>query len=198
MTAISATFSRNALRWLEYIAYPAAAGAAFAILSLGVVTWLPAAAAMAHALQSWRVDSDSRCFTGVFRAWRLYWRALLPHSIASTAALVLLGLDIAFLVGRREPVAFLLLAVQAGILAAFAIYHLALAVVAAQEPTRTVAQWRRAALAFGFGSVNRGTALLGAAIAAPILTIVVPLGPVLLGTTLPVLVALSISERESR
>jgi len=198
MTTISANFSRTALRWLEYIAYPAAAGAAFAILSLGVVTWLPAAAAMAHALHRWRVDDDSRCFTGVFRAWRLYWRELLPHSIASTAVLALLALDIVFLSGRAEPVAFLLLAVQAGILGAFVIYHLALAVVAAQQPARSVPQWRRSALAFGFGSVNRGTALLGAAIAAPILTVVVPLGPVLLGTTLPVLVALSISERESR
>jgi len=195
---MSPSFSRTAMRWLEYVAYPIAAGTAFVILSLGIVTWLPAAAAMAYALQRWRVDGDSHCFANVFRGWRLYRRALLLHGIASTLAVGLLAADVVFLLDRREPVAFLLLALQAGILAAFVIYHLALAVVAAQAPSGRVTEWCRDAITFGFGSVNRGTALLSAAIAAPILTVVIPLGPLLLGTSLPVLVALSIYERESR
>lgn len=192
------TGERGLLRWLEYVAYPAAAGAAFMLLCLGVVTWLPALAAVAYTLQKWRHEGDSRCFVGVFRAWRRYQRQLLRHSIASTLALALLGVDMVFLATRTEPgsamIAFALLAVQVGIGAAFVTYHLALAVVAGREPDAGPVHWRRSAVAFAFGSVTRGTALLGAAIAAPILTIVVPLGPLLLGTSLPVLVGLVIAD----
>jgi hypothetical protein len=182
------------MRMLEFVAYPASAGAAFLILSLGVITWLPALAAVAHALQAWRRDGTAHCFTGVFTAFRHYLRPMLARSAAATLVALLLLANTLFLVAQQHPVAFLFLAAQAGLGAVFVVYHLAYAVVAGCDPDGTPSVWTRAALAFGFGSARRGTALLGAAIAAPILSIVVPLGPLLLGPSLPVLVGLTIAD----
>ncbi|MER8084850.1 DUF624 domain-containing protein [Streptomyces sp. NPDC094048] len=182
------------LRRLEFVAYPAAAGAAFTVLSLGVVTWLPALAAMGHALQRWRAEGDSRCFTNAFGAFPQYWWALWRHTLASTAAGIVLTANIVHLLGRSEPWAFVLLAAQVGIAAALVIHHVALAGEAGRSPHGTVRTWSRGALALGFGSAARGTALLGAVISAALLSLVVPLGPVLLGPSVPVLLALSFAD----
>jgi len=56
--------TRRALDWLGWLASPALAGAAFCILCLGIVTWLPAPAAVGFALNRWRTDGDTRCSTG--------------------------------------------------------------------------------------------------------------------------------------
>ncbi|MFE3147030.1 DUF624 domain-containing protein [Streptomyces sp. NPDC059218] len=182
------------LRRLEFVAYPAAAGAAFTVLSLGVVTWLPALAAMGHALQRWRAEGDSRCFTNTFAAFPRYWRSLWRHSLVSTAAAVVLAVNIVHLLGRPEPWTFVLLAAQVGIAAALAIHHVALAAEAGRSPHGTVRTWSRGALALGFGSAARGTALLGAVISAVLISLVVPLGPLLLGPSVPVLLALSFAD----
>ena len=186
-----------ALRGMEWIAYPAMAGTAFCLLCLGVVTWLPALAAMAAALDRWRADGDSRCFTGVVAAFPGYWRALWRHAVVSTAGLAALVASAVFLAGRPEPVAIPLFALQAGALAAFVVYHLALAVVAGSDgpghprPWR----WRARALVLAFGSARRGLALLAAAVLAPALTLPLAVGPFLLGTSLPVLLGLVLLDR---
>ncbi|WPW26956.1 DUF624 domain-containing protein [Streptomyces atratus] len=182
------------LRRLEFVAYPAAAGAAFTLLSLGVVTWLPALAAMGHALQRWRTEGDSRCFTNTFAAFPQYWRSLWRHSLASTAAGIVLAANIVHLLGRPEPWTFVLLAAQVGIAAALTIHHVALAAEAGRSPHGTVRTWSRGALALGFGSAARGTALLGAVVSAALISLVVPLGPLLLGPSIPVLLALSFAD----
>ncbi|MFE7616692.1 DUF624 domain-containing protein [Streptomyces sp. NPDC057496] len=182
------------LRRLEFIAYPAAAGAAFTVLALGVVTWLPALAAMGYALQRWRAEGDSRCFVHTFTAFPRYWRALWRHSLVSTVAVFVLIANTVHLLGRSEPWTFVLLAAQVGIAAALAIHHVALAAEAGRSPDGTVRTWSRGALALGFGSPARGTALLGAVISAALLSLVVPLGPLLLGPSIPVLLALSFAD----
>lgn len=188
-------WARKLLGLLEWLAYPVLAGAAFALLCIGVVTWLPALAATGHALRVWQTDGETRCFTGVFRAFRGYLRPLLPHAVISTAGLALLALDAAFLVGRTGPFALILLMLVLGLLAAAVPYHLALAVAAAVHPGGTMRRWAGAALWLAFGSARRGTALLGAAIAAPVLSLVVPAGPLLLSATIPVLVGLVIFDQ---
>jgi uncharacterized membrane protein YesL len=180
------------LRWLEWVAYPALAGLAFCLLCLGVVTWLPALAAVAAALQRWRDDGDSRCFTGVFAAFPACWRALWRHTLVSTAVLAAFVVAVAFLAGRPEPLAIPLLAVQAGGLAAFAVYHLALAVVTGAAPEAPARRW---ALVLAFSSPRRGFVLLAAVVLAPLLTLPLAVGPLLLGPTLPVLVGLVLLER---
>ncbi|TQM03092.1 DUF624 domain-containing protein [Pseudonocardia kunmingensis] len=180
------------LRCLEFVAYPALAGVAFCLLCLGVVTWLPALAAVAAALQRWRHDGDSRCFTGVFAAFPGCWRALWRHALLSTAVLAALVVAVAFLAGRPEPLAIPLLAVQAGGLAAFAVYHLAVAVVTGAAPEAPARRW---ALVLAFGSRGRGLALLAAVVLSPLVTLPLAVGPLLLGPTLPVLVGLVLLDR---
>ncbi|MFC9246113.1 DUF624 domain-containing protein [Streptomyces sp. NPDC057136] len=182
------------LRRLEFVAYPAAAGAAFTVLSLGVVTWLPALAAMGHALQRWRAEGDSRCFTNAFAAFPRYWRGLWRHGLLSTVAAAVLAANIVHLLGRSEPWTFVVLAAQLGIAAALVIHHVALAAEAGRTPDGSVRSWSLGALALGFGSAARGTALLGAVISAVLLSLVVPLGPLLLGPSIPVLLALSFAD----
>jgi hypothetical protein len=187
----------TALRGMEHLAYPALAGAAFCLLCLGVVTWLPALAAMAHALERWRSEGDSRCFTGVLAAFPGYWHALWRHAVAATAGPAAVLATATFLAGRPEPVAVPLLAVQVGALAAFAVYHLALAVVAgrdgpaAEHPRR----WRGRALVLAFGSGRRSLVLLAAVVLAPVVTLPLAVGPFLLGTSLPVVCGLALLDR---
>ena len=191
----SRQWSRALLGWLEWLAHPVLAGAAFAVLSLGVVTWLPALAATAHVLRAWRSEGETRTFTGVFRAFGTYLRPLLPHAVASTAGLTLLAVDIAFLVGRTGGVALVLVLLALGLLLVAVPYHVALAVVAGTYPAGTPHAWVREALWFAFGSVSRGTALLGAVVATPVFSLVIPAGPLLLSASVPVLVGLVILDQ---
>lgn len=182
---------------LGYLAHPVQAGAALLLLGLGVITWLPAAAAAAHALHRWRTDGDQACFTATFRAFPHYWRRLWPLGIAAAAGAVLLSANLSFLYGRGGPAPVLLLA-QLGLIAVAVPYLLAVAVVAARAPERTTHAWLQGAAWFAFGSPARGTALLGAAVAAPILSIVIPAGPLLLGGTVPLLIGLIIAEQAAQ
>jgi uncharacterized membrane protein YesL len=183
--------TRTVLRWLAWIANPALAGAGFVVLSLGVVTWLPALAAMAHSLRGWRRDGEERCFTGVFVAFPRYLRTLLPHSVLSTGAAGLLAVDVGFLAGRPEFGAFAMLGGLVGLTIGFVLYHLGIAVAAACNPEHSASEWRRHALVLAFGSPRRTISWLAALIAAPVLSLAVPFGPLLLGPSLPVLVGLT-------
>ncbi|MGW2094398.1 hypothetical protein [Promicromonospora sukumoe] len=191
----SRQWSRTLLGWLEWLAHPVLAGLAYAVLCVGVVTWLPALAATAHALRAWRTDGETRTFTGVFRAFGTYVRPLLPHAVASTAGLVLLVVDVVFLTGRTGPAAVVLVLLALGLLLVAVPYHLALAVVAGAHPEGTARGWVAEALWFAFGSVARGTALLGAVVATPVFSLVVPAGPLLLSASVPVLVGLVILDQ---
>lgn len=184
-----------ALRIMSWIACPALAGAALALLCLGVVTWLPAWAAAAHSLHRWRTEGDNRCFAGTFAAFPRYCRRLFAHSCAATVVGAVLAGNMAFLTGRHEPVALALLAVQVGIALALVTYHLSLAVVAGLDRAGDSARWRRAAAVLAFGSGRRGLLLITAAIGAPLLSLPVPLGPIVLGPTVPLLVGLAAARR---
>ncbi|MGH8794742.1 MAG: DUF624 domain-containing protein, partial [Stackebrandtia sp.] len=115
-------WEHGVLRALEYVANPALAGAAFCLLCLGVVTWLPALAAAGRALRRWRADGEQRCFVGVFEAFGDCWRTLWRHGLVSTAAFAILAANVVFLAAQPSPAAFALLAVQVGIAAALVPY----------------------------------------------------------------------------
>jgi uncharacterized membrane protein YesL len=185
-------WEHSALRALEYVAYPALAGAAWCLLAVGVVTWLPALASVATVLRQWQSEGHARCFVGVFRAFPGQWSRLWRHALASTAVASVLAGNLLFLSGRPGPPAFILFTLDLGLAAALVPYHLALAVVAGRD----TASAPRAAVELAFGSPKRGLVLLGAALLAPVITLPIPFGPLLLGPTLPVLVAL-IADRRS-
>ncbi|TDC02496.1 DUF624 domain-containing protein [Micromonospora fluostatini] len=180
---------------LEFVAYPALAGCALLLLCLGVVTWLPALAAAAYALQQWRDDGRGRPFLGTLEAFGRYWRRLWRHALLSTVAGAVLAANVVFLATRTGAAALALLALQIGLVLAAVPYHLALAVTAARNPGGDVRRWSRGALLFAFASPRRGLGLLGVAVAAPVLTAPLAFGPLLLGGTLPLLVGLRLADR---
>ena len=184
-------WARKALRGAEFVASPALAGAAFCLLAVGVVTWLPALAAAAHTLQDWRTDGSGRCFTGTLRAFPRQWRRLRREALVSTALLLLCVSNTIFLLGRGGPV-LVLLPVQGVVFLALAVYGVSLAAVSAVDQDSDARQWRRTALAFAFGSPRRTLVLAGALVVLPVAVAPVPLGPLLLGPTLPLLLALSL------
>lgn len=181
---------QGVLRALEWVANPALAGLAWCLLCLGVVTWLPALAATAHALHRWRSEGEQRCFTGVFAVFGDYWRVLWRHSVVSTVALSVLIANLVFLAGRTSLIGFVFLALHVGIAAALILYHLSLAAVAGRDPAHPE-QWRQAALVLGFGGW-RGPVLLTATIGAVVLTLPLAVGPLLFGPTLPLLLAMAL------
>ncbi|MDG4766788.1 hypothetical protein O7632_22190 [Solwaraspora sp. WMMD406] len=185
----------TALRILEYVAYPALAGCALLLLSLGVVTWLPALAATGHALQQWRAGRRARPFVGALAVFGHYWQRLWRHAVVSTTAMVLLVANPVFLAARPGVYAAALLALQVGLVLALVPYHLALAVTAARDPDGDTGRWGPAALLFAFASPWRGLALLAAVVAVPIVTAPLAFGPLLLGATLPLLLGLRLADR---
>lgn len=185
-------WAAGVLRACEFVAYPALAGAAFVVLCLGVVTWLPALAALAESLRRWRSDGDAACFVGVFAAFPRMWRTLWRHAVVSTVVYLVLAANAVFLAGQGSIGAVALLGAQVGIGVALVPYHLALAAVTATDHDAGPAQARRTALLLAFGRPARGLGLLAAAVLAPVVTVVIPLGPLVLGSSLPVLYALGV------
>ncbi|MFV2103659.1 DUF624 domain-containing protein [Micromonospora sp. LOL_024] len=183
-----------ALRVLEFVAYPALAGCALLLLCLGVVTWLPALAAAAHALQQWRTDGRARPFLGTLDTFGNYWRRLWRHALVSTAVGVVLVANIVFLAARPGYPAMALLALHAGLILVLVPYHLALAVAAARDPVGDAGRWGRDALLFTFASPGRGLSLLAAVVAVPVVAAPLALGPLLLGATLPLLLGLRLAD----
>ncbi|QHY94410.1 hypothetical protein SSPS47_04620 [Streptomyces sp. S4.7] len=182
-------WERGALRAMEFVAQPALAGAAFCLLALGVVTWLPALAAAGSALQDWRGDGGGRPFTATLRAFPRFWRALWKEGLVATAVLAVLTLNCLFLLDTGSTTGLVLLPVQAGLMATVAVYALSLAAVRAVGTDRDP---RRAAAVLAFGSPRRTAALLLVLVLAPLAVLPIPLGPLLLGPTLPLLLALSL------
>ena len=177
---------RNVLRALEFVAYPALAGAAFFVLSIGVVTWLPALAAAAVALQRWRAEGDTRCFLGVFTAFPACWRSLWQHSVVSTVVIAVLVANVMFLAGRPEQIAFVLLAAQVGFGLVLIPYHLVLtAHVAVGGEARP-----RVVLVAAFGSLAPCLGLTAVVVLALALASAGVFAPLLWSVGVPVLLAL--------
>ncbi|MEU7315909.1 hypothetical protein [Streptomyces sp. NPDC007083] len=182
-------WERGALRAMEFVAQPALAGAAFCLLALGVVTWLPALAAAAVALQDWRRNGGGRPFTGTLRAFPHCWRALWKDALTASALIAVLATNCLFLLGRASAMAWVLLPVQLALLAALAVYALSLA---ASHAIGTEDGFRHRAAVLAFASPRRGLVLLLALLLVPPTMLPVPLGPLLLGPTVPLLLALSL------
>lgn len=186
------------LRTLEFVAYPALAGAAFCLLCLGIVTWLPALAALAESLRRWRADGHSSPFVAVFAAFPQCWRALWRHGLVSTVVILVLVVNTVFLAGQGSLPAIGLLGAQVGIGVALIPYHFALAAVVIAEPDLGPAAWRRGALLLAFGNLRRGLGLLAVAVLAPVITVPIPLGPLLLGASLPMWWALHLQSHQRK
>lgn len=181
-------WENRALRAAACVAVPAMAGAAFCLLTLAVVTWLPALAAAAVALQQWRSDGDTSSFAATLRAFPQAVSTLWRESLALTAVMAVLFANALFLAGRSYGT--LLLPVQLVIAAALILYGVTRAAAhALAEP----GDGRRSACELAFTRPGRTAVLLTVTLGTPLAMLPVPLGPLLLGPTVPLLLALSLA-----
>ncbi|MBH0110247.1 YesL family protein [Salinibacterium sp. NG22] len=67
------------------------------VLSLGIITVLPAAISLARAFARWIVDNDDKVFTNTFREFRDTWRRTLGLGIIATVVLAIMVGDGVFL-----------------------------------------------------------------------------------------------------
>jgi len=122
----------------------AAAGLAAAVLSIGVVTAIPAVIAASRAMQRWLAGDDQAVFTGVFREFAATWRRSLPIGIAGVLVAVILVVDVAFLTEQLaggSGVAIALLAATAPVAIAIGLLLLALPVSAALQRDASARAW---------------------------------------------------------
>jgi uncharacterized membrane protein YesL len=138
-------------RLLAAMAYPANlafVGLAAVLLSLPVITILPASVAAARALRGWLREGDTAVFTATFREFGATWRRTLPLGVGSVAVVFLLLVDSVFLgrqlspaAGGAGPVALVLAAATVPVALAVLLLLLALPVAAARSPSATRRQW---------------------------------------------------------
>lgn len=122
----------------------AAAGLAAAVLSLGVVTAIPAAIAASRAMQRWLAGDDQAVFTGVFREFAATWRRSLPLGVAAVLVGAVLIVDVAFLMDQLahgSGVAIALLAATVPVAIALGLLALALPVSAALHRDASARDW---------------------------------------------------------
>ena len=143
MSAGSAARPRWEHKLLTLLRYPANlmfAGLAATILSLGVVTALPAAVAASRAMSGWLRDGDDTVFTTTFAEFAATWRRTLPLGVGAVAVVVVLAANTAFLWDRAgaasgaDGPALLLGAATAVLTCAVALVLLALPVAATRTP----------------------------------------------------------------
>lgn len=153
-------WEHKALAILEYPANLAFAGMAAFLLSLPLVTWLSAWVAVGQALHAWRTDGDDRVFTNTVRAFAATWRRTLPASVAATAIVAIMTIDVIFLGTRDTPVAFLFGAATVPFAVALVLVATLLPAVAARRPDGTMRDWSRMAVVV---AASRPVASLGLA-----------------------------------
>ena len=134
-------------RLLAVLVHPmniAAAGLAAAVLSLGIVTALPAALVAARMMQRWLDGDDQPVFTGVFREFAGTWRRSLPLGVASAIVSVVVVVDGAFLLeqaGRGSTLAIVLLAATVPVALAIGLILVTLPVAAARDRDARARTW---------------------------------------------------------
>jgi uncharacterized membrane protein YesL len=122
----------------------AAAGLAAAVLSLGVVTAVPAVIAAGRSMRRWLAGEDDAVFTGVFREFAASWRRSLPLGVGAVAVVAMLVVDVAFLTAQLEQgsaIAIALLAATVPVALALGLLLLALPASAALQPDASARAW---------------------------------------------------------
>jgi len=134
-------------RLLGVLVHPmnvAAAGLAAAVLSLGVVTAVPAVIAASRSMRRWLDGEEHAVFTGVFREFAATWRRSLPLGVGVVVVMAMLVVDIAFLTAQLEQgsaIATALLAATAPVALALGLLLLALPASAALQPDASARAW---------------------------------------------------------
>ncbi|MDZ8200378.1 YesL family protein [Microbacterium sp. SSW1-59] len=143
---------RKAPRWegraLGALMYPAnvVVGAiAVLILSVPVVTILPATLALSRAYAAWVHEGDDAVFTNTFREFRATWRRSLPLGLGATVILAVLVVDGVFLIreltAETPSIGLLFAAATVPLAVAAAVYFFAVAAAGAAAPDGSRRDW---------------------------------------------------------
>lgn len=147
-------------------------------LSLPLITWMAASAALLHALDRSAGQGAADVPGELWQGWRRHWRTAVPLGTVALAVLVALVANLLFLTGQGGPVAFLLLVGTLLLLALWAMSMLSLVPVLVLLPDLP----RRAAvrvgvlLAFRRPARTAGLALLALLLVTALGEVWVPLG----------------------
>lgn len=183
-------------RLLAALVYPtnlAAAGIAAFLLSLLVVTALPAAIAAARALNAWQVDGETAVFTRTFREFARTWKRSWLGGVLAALAGALLVVDAAFLtdqLAQGSSIAIVLLAATVPVAIALALLLLAIPVAASRLPDAGLRDWLVGAGALVAWRPFRSVFLLAIVVALALTCYLLPAFAPFFGASLPVYLAL--------
>lgn len=90
-------WEQTALRVLSYPANLAFAGIAAFVLSIGLITALPAAIAAARSMDGWLREDSTTVFTSTFREFAATWKRSLPMGVLALLLMVVLSGNFYFL-----------------------------------------------------------------------------------------------------
>lgn len=146
--------TRRSPRWettlLGALAYPGnifLGSLAVLILSLGIITVLPAAIALARAFALWNVTNDDKVFTNTFRQFRETWRRTLGLGAIATVVFAILVADGIFLAAQLtstgDPMALMFAAAVMPIAAAVGVFAVALTAAATLSTEADARTWAR-------------------------------------------------------
>lgn len=131
-------------RVLAVLAYPAnlaLAGVAAFLLTVPIVTWLPAWVAAGRALHRWLTEGDDRVFTTTLREFAATWRRTVPAGLVATVVAAMFVVNLIFLGSRDTPVAFLLAMAMLPVGVAGLVVAVMLPVAAARRPEAAMREW---------------------------------------------------------
>ncbi|SDD63603.1 Uncharacterized membrane protein YesL [Sanguibacter gelidistatuariae] len=197
MSVVTAPRRRWEHKLLTILSYPANlmfAGVAAAILSLGVVTALPAAIAASRAMSLWLRDGEDAVFTTTFKEFAATWRRSLPLGVASVVIVLVLSANTVFLWGRAgsgaDGPALLLGAATAVLGCAGALVLLALPVATTRSPDGDRRSWLIESAYLVARRPLRSVILLGIVVAVAATFYLLPTLVPFVGISIPVYLAL--------
>ncbi|MGV8896083.1 MAG: DUF624 domain-containing protein [Rhodoglobus sp.] len=177
--------TRRVPRWertlLGALTYPGniiLGSVAVLVLSLGVITALPAAIALARAFASWTAHGDDKVFTNTFREFARTWRRTLGLGVVAVVVFGIMVADGLFLSFQLSlPGGSLALLFSAAVLplsAVACVYTVAITAAATLNTEANASTWIREAFVLMLGSPRRSLLVLLTVVAVVVTCLLLP------------------------
>ncbi|MDJ0335341.1 DUF624 domain-containing protein [Salinibacterium sp. G-O1] len=177
--------TRRVPRWertlLGALTYPGniiLGSVAVLVLSLGVITALPAAIALARAFASWTAQGDDKVFTNTFREFARTWRRTLGLGVVAVVVFGIMVADGLFLSFQlSQPGGSLALLFSAAVLplsALACVYTVAITAAATLNTEANASTWIREAIVLMLGSPRRSLLVLLTVVVVVVTCVLLP------------------------
>ncbi len=148
------------------------------VLSLGVITALPAAIALARAFARWTADGDDKVFTNTFREFASTWRRTLGLGVIAVVVFGIMVADVLFLSFQlSQPGGSLALLFTAAVLplaAVACVYTVAITAASTLTTESKASAWVREAFVLMLGSPSRSLLVLLTVIVVVVVSVLLP------------------------